>query len=419
MHVRRSIAVAVLGAVVALGMPAAALPGDTDPTFSNDGRTVVDIPPWTQGMAVAMQGTKIVVGGTRDTPTGDMVIARLTKRGALDTTFGKGGIVRVAASGEGDWLEDLVVAPDGRIVAVGGAMVAGSSRFLVVRLTVDGRLDPTFGGDGIVTTVLAGREGSAETVTLLPDGRVVVAGAASDLTTTSFAVVRYRPGGGRDRTFSGDGIAFATFPGAPYAIVEDIVAWRSPADHLLAVGLGRDGAEDDIAVASFAPDGKRDAEFGGGDGKTLVSVGPRDIALSVVLQELGNFLAVGSTNASGSFDSMFVRFNASGHIDYEWGDMGVVTHTPGVDYEYWSGAVATGKKIVMVGGYMETAAIMRIRANGSLDDGFGDGGYALVPFDGGASRFRSVAVQDDGLLVAAGFAPDSTEVGFGVARLLP
>lgn len=419
MRVRRSIVVAVVGAFAASGMPAVALPGDTDPAFSGDGRVVVDVSPRAQGMAVAMQGTKIVVGGTRHTLEGDMAIARLTKRGALDATFGKAGMVRVAASVEGDWLEDLAVAPDGKIVAIGGAVVDGASRFLVVRLTVDGRLDPTFGGDGIVTTVLPGREGAAETVTLLPDGRIVVAGAGFDLTTSSFAVVRYRPGGRRDRSFSGDGIAFATFPSAPYAIAEDIVAWRSPADHLLAVGLGRDGAEEDIAVASFAPDGRLDAEFGGGDGKALVDVGPRDIALSVVPLELSEFLAIGFTNASGSFDAMFVRFNASGHLDSEWGDMGVVIHTRGGDQEYWSGAVATGKKIVVVGGYMETAGIMRIRANGSLDDGFGEGGYALVPFAGGLSGFRSVVVQDDGLLVAAGYAPDSTEAGFAVARILP
>jgi uncharacterized delta-60 repeat protein len=416
MNVRR-VTVALV-AIVTLALPAEAIPADPDPTFSVDGRAIVAFSHRTQALGVAMQGSKIIVGGTRNTATGDAVLARLTKRGTLDPTFGKDGRLSLKASADGDWLDDLTVMPDGRIVAVGGAMVGGIAKFLAVRLLPDGALDPTFGGDGIVLTGFAAGA-SAESVALAPDGAILVGGAVGDVPTSSFCVVRYLANGRRDRSFSGDGIALVGFPTRPYAFVADLVPWRSPADHVLAVGVARDGSEEDVAVVSLGPDGKLDREFGGGDGRTLVDVGPWDRAASVVLQDLGFFIVAGWSNPGDASGAMFVRFNASGHVDFEWGDAGVVLHDAlPAGFDYWQGAVRTGSKIVVAGSYLGAAAVMRIRANGDYDQDFGDGGLGLMPFDGGESSFGSVTVQTDGRLVLAGYAPDGTETGFAVARLL-
>jgi len=171
--VRTTLAVAM---IVASALPAEAIPADPDPTFSDDGRTVIEIASAAEADAVAMQGTNIVVGGTREVGPWDMVIARLTPRGAVDTTFSKDGSVSVKASAYGDWLEDLVVAPDGKIVAAGGVFDEDRrSGVLVVRLKPNGALDPTFGGDGIVITTLPGTAYAA-TVALTPDGKIVVGG---------------------------------------------------------------------------------------------------------------------------------------------------------------------------------------------------------------------------------------------------
>ncbi|HET9671998.1 MAG TPA: delta-60 repeat domain-containing protein, partial [Actinomycetota bacterium] len=85
-----------------------------------------------------------------------------------------------------------------------------------------GILDPTFGGDGTVTTALttpwfSESEDSANAIALLPDGRIVAAGSVGCRLSVidracSFAVARYLADGALDASFSGDGIATVRFP---------------------------------------------------------------------------------------------------------------------------------------------------------------------------------------------------------------
>ena len=416
MYVRRVTAALLL--IVAAAAPAMALPGDLDPTFDGDGRVTIALPGEAQAAAVAMQGKKIVVGGAQQPSAPSMLIARLRAGGALDPGFGKAGFVNVAASDEGDWLEDLLVMDDGRIVAAGGALVNGQARFLLVRLLPDGRRDRTFGGDGIVTTAFPGGPASAESVNLMPDGSIVAGGAVGDYPTSALAVARYRPDGRRDRSFSVDGLVSVSFPTRPYAYVDDLVAWRSPADHLLVVGTARLEGEEDVAIVSLEPDGKRDRDFGGGDGKALFDYAAADRTGSVVLQPMGYFVVVGVSNPGGEWGAMLVRFNASGHVDYEWATSGVAYHdvTPGFDY--WGASAPVGKKIVVAGAIESAGGLMRVRANGALDPGFAGGSVAVVYPEGG-SGFSDVAIQPDGRIVAAGYTSDDSAIGFALARVLP
>src|SRR5438067_12667035 len=73
---------------------------------------------------------------------------RVTPAGALDPTFGNGGLVMTAYNG--------TQFADGQAVTVdrlGRTLVAGftSMNFMVARYRYNGALDPTFGGTGIVT----------------------------------------------------------------------------------------------------------------------------------------------------------------------------------------------------------------------------------------------------------------------------
>jgi uncharacterized delta-60 repeat protein len=416
MNVRRAALVSAV--IVALAAPAGALSGDLDLTFGDEGRVVVALAGETVARAVATQGTKIVVGGTQQRKTNTMVLVRLRAGGAVDPTFGRSGRVNVAASDEGDWLDDLLVQPDGKILAVGGALDAGRSRFLLVRLLADGRLDPTFGGDGIVMTGFAAGPASVESVALMPDGKIVAGGGVGEYPTGSLAVARYLPNGRRDRTFSRDGKTTIAFPTRPYAWVDDLVPWRSPADHLLIAGTARQDREEDVAIVSLEPDGTLDRDFGGGDGKALFDHAQSDRTGSVVLQALGNFVVVGTSNPGGEWGAMLVRFNASGHVDHEWGTSGVVIHDVSPGYESWRAAARTGRKIVIVGDFASAGGVIRVRPNGVRDPNFGGGAVAVV-YPDGTSGFLAVTVQADGRIVLAGYTPDGTSMGFAVARLLP
>src|SRR5687768_8287360 len=112
------------------------------------------------------------------------------------TFFISDGIV-VTSIDERDEALGVALLPDGRII-VAGHSSDGLTRYnTVVRYTPDGALDTSFGGDGIVTSPLAG----ATSVASQADGKVLVAGHTAEM----FAVQRFNVDGSPDTSFDGDG----------------------------------------------------------------------------------------------------------------------------------------------------------------------------------------------------------------------
>jgi uncharacterized delta-60 repeat protein len=124
----------------------------------------------------------------------DFGVVRYTASGAVDAGFGSGGTVKTDISGRGDQANAVAVQPDGRIVVAGLAtdnVIDGD--FALARYNPDGTLDTTFGGDGIVPTDLGTHDDAALALALQPDGRIVAAGATVDGTDLEFALMRANP----------------------------------------------------------------------------------------------------------------------------------------------------------------------------------------------------------------------------------
>jgi uncharacterized delta-60 repeat protein len=132
---------------------------------------------------------------------GDFALARYLPEGSLDPTFGVGGKVTTDFGGF-ESAGALVRQPDGKLVAAGRA----GEDFALARYLPDGSLDPTFGVGGKVTTDFTGVEGTdtAGALVLQPNGKLVAAGAACLNFTCDFALARYLPKGRLDPSF-GDG----------------------------------------------------------------------------------------------------------------------------------------------------------------------------------------------------------------------
>ena len=85
------------------------------------------------------------------THPGDFALARYLPDGRLDPTFGVGGKVSIDFGGCEEAYA-LVLQPDGKLVAAGISTGISVDDFALARYLPDGRLDPTFGVGGIVTT---------------------------------------------------------------------------------------------------------------------------------------------------------------------------------------------------------------------------------------------------------------------------
>ncbi len=151
--------------------------GALDATFGSGGIVVGSTTSPSVANSLAFDSsTNIVIGGYVESPD-QMLLARYTSAGVLDSTFGSSGIV-IQALGDAARIQEIAVQDDGNIIC-GGYETIDTDELVVVRYTSAGVLDTTFGESGIVT--LSGREARSNALVLQPtDGRSVVAGFALD-----------------------------------------------------------------------------------------------------------------------------------------------------------------------------------------------------------------------------------------------
>ncbi len=170
--------------------------GYLDYNFGSNGIVEIDFGNLiNQGTFIAMQGSKVLVGGFSDIGTPVvMTVARLNTDGTMDDSFGTLGEVTVPFyTGDEAEAQDVLVQPDGKIVLAGNALTGTDKNMALARLNYDGTLDATFDTDGKVQTDLGGYEVGFSTA-LQPDGKILLTGRAEGLATLDFAVLRYISG---------------------------------------------------------------------------------------------------------------------------------------------------------------------------------------------------------------------------------
>ena len=152
--------------------------GSLDPTFSRNGRLVLDIdgPDTAYGVAVQSNGKIVVVGRAGQ----DFAVLRLHPGGKRDRTFGLRGLVRTDFAGSFDVARAVDIDAAGRIVVGGSAMVEAAQRgdFALARYDRHGTLDGSFGTGGLVTTDFLSFEDGITGLVALPSGGVVASGHA-------------------------------------------------------------------------------------------------------------------------------------------------------------------------------------------------------------------------------------------------
>ncbi len=200
--------------------------GDPDPSFGLNGIRVVffDLGGSNDeevfGMAVQPTGEILLAGPvTIGWGNVEMGVVRLLSSSITDTTFGTGGLARVAFNLVGDAVDlafALALQSDGKILLAGGAEKDGANwDFAVVRLGTDGVLDSAFSGDGKTTEDFdqgGAQRDVAYGVALEPDGRIVVAGQVDGPNgDQDFGVARFDSSGNLDETFGSSGTMTVSF----------------------------------------------------------------------------------------------------------------------------------------------------------------------------------------------------------------
>ncbi len=397
--------------------------GALDTSFGSGGKVVRAITPQEivgRGVVFQPDGKILVASHLAGNPQGPTVF-RFLADGVPDTGFGTGGSVTTPLGGNA-FLDAAALMPqaDGKILHVHVGSVGGLTpiNHILIRHNADGSLDTGFGTGGTMIANVGPDLGSTDLgVTLQPDGRIVVVGALGQ----DFVVVRYTVAGAFDASFGMNGRVTTDF----FSGTEVARAVTVQADGRIVVA-GRRGpgtqpsVASSFALARYGINGVLDGNFGAG-GKVLTSFGSPEHGLinceanSVVVESDGRVVAAGAAGSVRNF--ALARYGANGTLDNAFGNHGrVATDFAGslVDAARAIAIQADGKLVVAgTSSFGRTThfALVRYLASGALDPTFGTGGRVTTSFDG-RSRANAVVVQPDGKIVAAG----TTGAAVAVAR---
>ncbi|MCP3688689.1 MAG: hypothetical protein GY784_09775, partial [Gammaproteobacteria bacterium] len=262
----------------------------------------------------------------RSTPT----LTRYNPNGTLDTgfdnlAFNGDGKATYNWTTFGSKVTSIALQSDGKIVMAGyGEGSSGTSEFFLMRTNIDGTPDTSFGTNGITSTNITTVNDYIHDVMVLEDGRILVAGEAYN----DFALALYDTNGDLDTSFGGGGdgtvvIDFNLGETLYSVTVQDdgmiLVAGKSYVDDgFILARFDANGVED----ASFGTNGFITTDIGSGHLK--------DKAYSVTVQSDGKILVAGDDYIDSSSDTNFalIRYNADGSLDTTFDTVNTLDGTP-------------------------------------------------------------------------------------------
>lgn len=362
--------------------------GVLDETYGDAGSAVVNIVEGggdaevARGLVVGDDGSVTVSGPVDHDPAAaepdnednDAAVVRLDPSGALDATFGTGGVA-IFDLGAGKAVDaETYLADDawGLAARDGGYVLFASSPnqepdridsdFNIVGITDAGVLDDTFGLGGAVVVDINASIDNARNVKVDDHGRVLAAGYSRDGDgIVSPVLIRLNPDGTPDDTFGDGGVANHIVLDA----VTEAYGVAFQGDDYILSGYGR--AADDVETVDqvtyrFTADGSWDETFGEGGVTRINFANQDDRGRNVATLPDGSIVVVGS----GKLDET--------NLD---------------------------------------ALVVLLDPNGAPVPGFGDNGLLLIDLGGAGDAFFGVSVTDDASAVyLAGFkggAPDTDE----------
>ncbi len=196
--------------------------------------------------------------------------AEILQPGSLDPTYGVSGLANPAV-GTSSTTNAAVLQTDGKVVVAGSSIVDGKRHFTLARYTTDGKLDPSFGQNGIVilnASEIGGgnKDGEDEIKAMILQGdKILVGGYIKSKTMGNgkdLALARFDSKGALDNTFaSGNSIATVGTP----IFDDEINSIDFQSDGKIIVNVLTsitDVSPQFVSIGRFSTDGVLDVTFG-------------------------------------------------------------------------------------------------------------------------------------------------------------
>jgi uncharacterized delta-60 repeat protein len=368
-----------------------------------------------------------------------LALVRYNVDGSLDEGFDGDGKVHIRLNGF-DTIHALAVSPDGKIVATGLTNLSGGGNndfaFLVTRFNPNGSLDTSFNGSGYRIDNWTSGLDEAVACAVQPDGKIIAGGFLDAGTAaTDFAMARYNLDGSLDTGFGSGGLVRTDFDGTLDG-AQTVVLMPDGKIILGGAIWNAEVSNGDFGLIGYNSDGTVDTAFGTGGKVRTDFDGESQNTFDLELTTGNKLLLTGCVGQPGLWNIAAIRYNADGSLDSTFDGDGKFRH------DFLAGAIEggvavktqTNGKIVIAAdveprGTEFDFAVMRLNADGTIDTGFGNNGITFVDF----GRFRpgplvgfsnddptDMWIAPDGKIVVAGdveLEPNMTH-DFGVARFL-
>jgi uncharacterized delta-60 repeat protein len=285
-------------------------------------------------------------------------------------------------------------------------------------------LDNTFSGDGyLLTKVSAAGDDIPRTVLIQSNGRILTGGNSFGISGFSdINIMRTKPNGNLDNSFGTAGIA--TIPGGFFC---DMALLPGGKIIVAGSGVGPTNANNFI-VYRLTKTGLLDTTFGNGGSVEVNIPNQSMICFDVVIQSDGKILLGGYVGGYANNDMLVVRLKANGNIDntFATGGKFIFLQTSKNSECRQIALQADGK--IIVGGAIDTLvftaflrydyAALRLTTNGTLDNTFGVGGVVRAN-KADTEIATAVSVLSDGRIVLGGYSNFFGNTRFAALCLLP
>ena len=329
------------GSVLVLRLSADGL---LDTTFGMTGLATIPVGGIAESMAIQRDG-RILVGASNGNEDGrPMVVARLTRDGVVDASFGTNGTTEILfwdslhAASAG--VTGLAVTPNGMIVGSGhidyiGGDGHGSAG--VFRLTSSGHLDPGYGTGGGAEVAFTNPDGSFVSwfpcaMTLAANGRATVTGDGSPAAGNAILTIRLTAAGVPDPSFGTAGDGRALIPGASGG--EDTTCGAAAKGGVFTLGAG-------ASFAQLLRDGRPNANFAPG-GITNLST-PSDLGINAVVLPSPHTAVLAGFAGNNLYVGRFVLPPSRSHVGRRAQLLGCVTMSRPVEESVTQIANAGGR----------------------------------------------------------------------------
>lgn len=235
----------------------------------------------------------------------------------------------------------IVLQSDGKFVTGGTVrkIIPHPTRsyLALVRYTSTGALDPSFGTGGLVYQLFnSANDEYGNSLTIQSDGKLVLAGAGNTGLTDNFIITRFTSTGSVDTTFN----AFGTYPG----LLTVSSFFPGSSDFVNGVKIDSNGriiaggfslkpsGDSCMAIACATPSGVLDTLNFGANGKTVLDLSPTfnlvgpsygGIGNSIDLQNDDKIVIVGGYNTPTVEGFSLARFKTDGTLDTTFGLAGL------------------------------------------------------------------------------------------------